>query len=127
MAEESVEAGVGMRDAGRVRAATSRLYYAAYQAAHAIVATTPIWATRPTRGNWHHPRLANAVCSALKGHLGMSKEAAKQVHNQFQFAMNARVVADYKPFLQSDDLSLEETWRAATNLLHIARKRIGGQ
>jgi uncharacterized protein (UPF0332 family) len=125
LAEGSLGAGEVLRDSGELRSAISRLYYSTYQAAHAIIATTPKWDDRPRRGNWQHEALANSVYATLKTELRKPKAAAGQLHAMFQLAMNARVMADYMPMVEPDDLTAKETWRAASVFVSLARQQVG--
>lgn len=123
-AEENIRAGMTLFDAeGMGRGAANRFYYAAYQASHAIILSTPLRADCPREGNWGHGALANVLLAALQRHLYYSRDLANTFRQRLLSAKTARVVADYLP---NDEVTLEhlrDARSAAATLLGVARKR----
>src|SRR3954469_8817915 len=90
IAEENARAGEQLLGRERLRASTSRFYYAAYQAAHALLFTTPLKAAAPARGNWDHGPLANALREGSSAHLNYDDAASEQLRRRFVAAKDAR-------------------------------------
>jgi hypothetical protein len=122
MAEENVKAGTHLVGRERVRAAASRFYYAAYQAAHAALFTTPLKAGLPPKGNWNHGPLANALKSGAATHLGYDDAGAEHLRKQLVAAMHARVVADYGAGTILDSQSVITARKAAEKMIALAHR-----
>lgn len=120
MAEENARAGEHLIGRSRIRAATSRFYYAAYHAAHAILYTTPLLSSVPDRGNWDHGPLINAVKDAALRHMGYDGAASERLRRLLVSARDARVVADYGAGYEVTGQSLRSAQKAATQFIALA-------
>jgi len=122
MAEENAKAGEHLVGRSRPRAATSRFYYAAYQAAHAILFTTPLASSVPQRGNWDHGPLINAIKQAAMRHMGLDAMASERLRRLLVAARDARVVADYGAGYEVSTHSLRSAHKAATQFVALAHR-----
>jgi uncharacterized protein (UPF0332 family) len=120
VAEDNAKAGEMLLLRDLFRPATSRFYYAAYQAAHATLLTTPDAASVPARGNWDHGPLTNVIQSAAQNHLGFTEAEAVSYRKKFKSAMDARVVADYGPDTVLEASSVRAAQKAATAFVNLA-------
>ena len=127
IAKENAAAGEQLRLRERNRASASRYYYAAYQAAHALLFTTPLKGAVPTRGNWDHGPLINAIKDGAIKHLGLDASQAEQLGRRLAAARDARVFADYGPDVQFEDQSLVDTQKAATQFIALAHRHGASQ
>jgi hypothetical protein len=122
MAEENAKSGDQLLNRERMRAATSRFYYAAFQAAHATLFTTPLKASIPVKGNWDHGPLANALKDGAVRHLGFNAVASEQLRKRLVGAMHARVVADYGAGATLQQSSIDAAQKAARQLIALAHR-----
>ena len=120
LAEENAAAGEQLRSRERLRASTSRYYYAAYQAAHALLFTTPLKSTVPMKGNWDHSPLMNAVKDGAIRHFKFEERAAEQLRRRLRAAMDARIIADYGAGFDLDEGSFFDAQRAANDFITLA-------
>lgn len=123
VAEENAKAGEHLRSRERYRAAASRFYYAAYQAAHATLFATPVRTSAPPRGNWDHGPLINAVCDTAKRHLAYDDQKSEQLRRRLVAARDARVIADYGAGDEFELRSLDDAQRAATQFIALAYRQ----
>jgi len=122
VAEENAAAGEHLRARERLRASASRFYYAAYQAAHALLFTTPLKGAVPAKGNWDHGPLINAVKESALRHLSFDEPKAEQLRRRLAAARDARVYADYGPDVQFEERSLDDAQKAATQFIALAHR-----
>jgi hypothetical protein len=120
IAEENAKSGEHLLGRERYRASASRFYYAAYQAAHAVLFTTPLRGSVPARGNWDHGPLANALKDGAMRHLSFDEPAAEVLRKKLASAMHARVVADYWAGTAMDERDLFAAEKAAVQLIALA-------
>lgn len=125
LASESLASATDMVRAEYPRSAASRYYYAAYQAAHAVVLSTPLRDGVPRRGNWDHGPLANALFASLTGYLGMSDGRAVFLRTKLVGAFHARAIADYRPSVDLEHRLLMAARDAALSLVRLASRREG--
>lgn len=120
MAEENARAGEHLLRREQSRASTSRFYYAAYQAAHAVLFTTPLKSSAPAKGNWDHGPLANAIKDGALRHWRYDDAKAEHLRKRLVAARDARVVADYGPGIEMEDRSVADAKKAADQLIALA-------
>jgi uncharacterized protein (UPF0332 family) len=120
MAEENAKAGEHLIGRSRNRAAASRFYYAAYQAAHAILFSTPLVSAAPSRGNWDHGPLANALKDGALRRLRLEEGAAERLRRLPIGARDARIEADYGAGVVFMAESVLDAQKAASQLIALA-------
>ena len=123
MANESANAGAQLKEPDRLRAATSRYSYSAFQVARALPLTTPLRGSLPANGNWDHFQLANAPREGALHHLGIEPVAADSLRSRFPAARHARVIADHGAgleFFQSS--SVIDAQKAALELIALSHR-----
>lgn len=122
MAEENAKSGEHLLGRERLRASASRFYYAAYQAAHAMLFCTPAKVGAPQKGNWDHGPLANALKAGALTHLGFDDSGAEQLRRRLVAARDARVVADYGAGVLMQEESVRDAQKAATQFIALAHR-----
>ncbi len=122
MAQENALAGEQMLRRERPRAATSRFYYAAYQAVHALLLTPRVNRQPPNRGNWDHGPLANVLRDAAWHQLNFDEAGAESLRKRLMGAKNARVTADYGAGDVLQAKSVESAQKAAVHLIALAHR-----
>lgn len=120
MAEENAKAGQHLLGRARYRAAASRFYYAAYQAAHETIFSTPLVAAAPPRGNWDHGPLANAVKDVALKHMRLDEGGAERLRRLLVAARDVRIEADYGAGVVFVAESVRDAQRAASQFIALA-------
>jgi uncharacterized protein (UPF0332 family) len=124
LAEESLQAANTLRRTGLSRPAASRFYYAAYQAAHAILLCTPVQSDLPERGNWDHPATMNGVVAVLRRYASVSENTGRMIRVRLARAYSARVQSDYAPDHHVRDEHVAESRSAAAALVGFAQRMV---